>query len=66
MNYVLKRYINKISLVYLDDIIIQEHYENIRKILARLKQYNLKIQLDKSEFIRNEVAYLGLTNNGIK
>lgn len=73
MNYVLKDYINKICLVYLDDIIIlgtslQEHCENIRKVFSKLKQFNLKIQLDKSEFMRKEVAYLGhvVTEDGIK
>lgn len=73
MNHVLRDYINKICLVYLDDIIIlgtslKEHIENIRKIFKRLKQYNLKIQIDKSEFLRKEVAYLGhiVSQDGIK
>lgn len=73
MNFILRDYINKICLVYLDDIIIlgtslQEHCENIRKIFARLKQHNLKIQLDKSEFMRKEVAYLGhiVSKDGVK
>lgn len=73
MNYVLKDYINKICLVYLDDIIIlgtslQEHCENIRKVFSKLKEHNLKIQLDKSEFMCKEVAYLGhiVSNEGVK
>lgn len=73
MNYVLRDYINKICLVYLDDVIIlgtslQEHCENIRKVFQKLLEYNLKIQLDKSEFMRKEVAYLGhvVTQDGIK
>lgn len=73
MNYILKDYINKICLVYLDDIIIlgtslQEHIENIQKIFQVLRQHNLKIQLDKSEFLRKEVAYLGhiVSQEGVK
>lgn len=50
-NYVLRDYINKICLVYLDDIIIlgtneQEHMINIRKLFKKLKEHNLKIELD--------------------
>lgn len=73
INFVLRDYINKICLVYLDDIIIlgtslQEHIENIRKILFKLKEYNLKIQIDKSEFLQKEVAYLGhiVSSEGVK
>ena len=73
MNYVLRDHINKICLVYLDDIIIlgtslQEHIENIKTIFNTLKEHNLKVQLDKSEFLRKEVAYLGhiVTKDGIR
>jgi Reverse transcriptase (RNA-dependent DNA polymerase)./Integrase core domain. len=64
MNYVLRNEINKTCLVYLDDIIIlgtslQEHINNIRRIFQILRTHNLKIQLDKSEFLMKEVAYLG-------
>lgn len=73
MNNVLGDYINKICLVYLDDIIIfstslQEHLESITKIFQRLKEVNLKIQLDKSEFMKRETSFLGhvVTESGIK
>src|SRR5436190_4917647 len=73
MNFVLKDFINKICFVYLDDIIIlgtslEEHLENIQKIFSKLREANLKIQLDKCEFLRKEVAYLGhvITTDGIK
>lgn len=73
MNFVLRDYINKICLVYLDDIIIlgtslQEHIQNIRKIFSKLKEHNLKLQLDKSEFLQKEVAYLGhvVSSEGVK
>lgn len=60
-------------LVYLDDIIIfssslQEHIEKLKKVFDRLRLYNLKVQLDKSEFLRKEVLYLGhtITGEGLK
>lgn len=47
-------------LVYMDDIIIysasmQEHIQDLRSIFDRLRKVNLKVQLDKSEFLRKEV-----------
>lgn len=60
-------------MVYLDDIIIysnslNEHLEKLRTIFDRLRATNLKIQLDKSEFLRKEVLYLGhtITKDGLK
>lgn len=60
-------------LVYLDDIIIystslQEHINKLKTVFERLRQANFKIQLDKSEFLRKEVAYLGhvVTPDGVK
>jgi len=60
-------------LVYLDDIIVfspslQEHICDLESVFSRLKQANLKIQPDKSEFLRKEIEYLGhiVTEDGIK
>lgn len=73
MNNVLKEFINKICLVYLDDIIIfftslQDHLKFLNKIFHRLREVNLKVQLDKSEFLKKETNFLGhiVTPNGIK
>lgn len=73
MNEVLSDYINKICLVYLDDIIIfssslTEHIESLTKIFRRLKDVNLKVQLDKCEFLKREAEFLGhiVTEQGIK
>lgn len=59
-------------LVYLDDIIIyscslEEHLDKLRKIFDRLRETNLKVTLDKCEFLRKEVLYLGhtITKNGL-
>lgn len=60
-------------LVYLDDIIvfsgsIQEHIEKLRKIFDRLRQTNLKVTLDKCEFLKKDVLYLGhkITKHGLE
>lgn len=73
MDNVLRDLVGKICLVYLDDIIIfstslQEHIENLEKVFLRLRSSNFKIQLDKSEFLRKEIAFLGhiITTEGIK
>src|ERR1700712_582207 len=60
-------------LVYLDDIIIfstslQEHLERLKQVFDRLRKHNFKLRLDKCEFLRKEVDYLGhvITTEGIK
>lgn len=73
MDNVLRGLQNVICLVYLDDIIVfstslQEHMVNLEKVFQRLSESNFKIQLDKSEFLKLETAYLGhvISNEGIK
>ena len=50
--------------LYLDDIVLyanslEEHEEKFNKLMERLSAANLKLQPDKCEFLRPEVAYLG-------
>ena len=50
--------------VYLDDILIysislEEHQEHIRKVLERLRCYQLFASLKKYEFTINRVEFLG-------
>jgi hypothetical protein len=73
MDNVLRGLQNEICLVYLDDIIVfstslQEHMVNLEKVFQRLRESNFKIQMDKSEFLKLETAYLGhvISNDGIK
>lgn len=73
INHVLREYINKICVVYLDDILIfstsfQEHIESIRKIFNTLRASNLKIQFDKCRFAELTTKFLGhvVTGDGIK
>lgn len=73
MDNVLKHLQNKICLVYMDDIIVfstslQEHISNLSLLFKTLRENHLKIQMDKSEFLRKEVEFLGhiVTPEGIK
>jgi hypothetical protein len=73
MDNVLKELQGKVYFVYMDDIIIfstslQEHTSNLRLVFEKLRKCRFKIQLDKSEFLRKEVEFLGhvITPDGIK
>lgn len=73
MDNILRGLQNEICLVYLDDIVIfstslQEHITRLRQVFTRLRESNFKIQMDKSEFLKKEVQYLGhvVTTEGVK
>jgi len=73
MDEVLKDVQNKICMVFMDDIIVfssglEEHIKNLKLIFQKLRDANLKIQVDKCEFLRHEVEFLGhiVTREGIK
>lgn len=70
---ILREYVGNICLVYIDDIIIFgkdeiAHAKNLETIFRTLNDANMKIQLDKCEFFKNEVEFLGFTvsTEGIK
>lgn len=73
MDNVLKDLQGKSCLCYMDDIIVfstslQEHISNLNQVFNKLEQANLKVQLDKSEFLHKEVAFLGhiVSSEGVK
>lgn len=73
MNRILCDLIGKCCLVYLDDIIVfgnslQQHLDNLNKVLRRLIEANLKVQVDKCEFLQKQCEFLGhvVTEDGIK
>lgn len=58
---------------YMDDLITigfseKNHLENIRLIFETCRKYNLKLNAEKCDFFRTEVAFLGhiCTNEGLK
>lgn len=60
-------------IIYLDDILIfsktiAEHYEHMRVIFERLKQYGLVINLEKCVFAAKEVKFLGhlINSHGVR
>ncbi|GFU66226.1 retrovirus-related Pol polyprotein from transposon 412 [Trichonephila clavipes] len=64
METVLKGLTFEACLIYLDDVIIggrtfEEHLQNIRKVLSKLRDANLKLNLSKCKFFQKEVNYLG-------
>lgn len=63
MNEVLKDYIGKFFIVYLDDILIfsktkEEHLRHIEIVLKKLCDEQLIINLEKCEFMKHELVYL--------
>lgn len=65
--------VGKICIVHLDDIIIfatsfQELIDNLELVFERLRTSNFKIQVDKSEFLRKGIEFLGhiVTTEDIK
>ena len=64
MNEILQDYIGKFVVVYLDDILIysrtrEEHLQHIELIFKKLQEEKLMINLEKYEFIKTELVYLG-------
>lgn len=73
MNNVLSGTLGSRCLVYLDDIVIygesmKEHNAKLREVFQQLRNYNLKIEPDKCEFLKSELQYLGhiVTADGVK
>ncbi len=63
INHILKNFIDRIVVVYLDDIfifskILKEYKKYIHFILTILKQTNLYINVQKSIFYSQEIDYL--------
>lgn len=51
-------------LVYLDDVIVfsrtlEEHEERLLKVLDRMEEFGLKVSIDKCQFFRTSVKYVG-------
>ena len=66
METVLTILVRKICYVYLDDILIvgrtlEEHLENIARVLDRLQEEGLKLKPSKWHFLLKQIQYLGHT-----
>lgn len=65
INDTLCGYLDMFCTAYIDDILIysnskKEHTKHVNKVLERLKKAGLQADIDKSEFHKTEVKYLGL------
>lgn len=72
MDNVLRECIGKQCLVYMDDIIVfsnglNEHINSLKIVFEKLSRARLRVQVDKCEFLRKEVEFLGhlVTEEGI-
>jgi hypothetical protein len=73
MNSVLRDSIGDRCFVYMDDVLIlgetlQEHHAKLREDFEQFRRFNVKIEPDKCEFLRPELAYLGhiISKEGVK
>ncbi|GBG87409.1 hypothetical protein CBR_g45466 [Chara braunii] len=73
MDKVLRHQLNRFVVVYLDDILIfsksmEEHVKHLEEVLQVLKEAQLHLNLEKYEFGRDSVIYLGhrLSANGLE
>jgi len=72
MNNVLSKYLEKIVIVFIDDLLIysksmEEHEEHLRIILQILRENKLYAKFRKCEFFKDHIQYLGhvISKDGI-
>lgn len=65
INEAIREYLDDFSTAYLDDILCysqtrEEHVQHVRKILQRMRDFKLQLDIRKCRFIAIEVKYLGM------
>ena len=65
INWALRDYLDEFCSAYVDDILIytngtrKEYREHVKKVLVRLQEAGLQLDIDKYEFEVKEIKYLG-------
>lgn len=64
INTILREFIDKFVVVYLDDILIysktlEEHKQHVASVLSKLQEANLLVSPEKSEFHQRKVTFVG-------
>ena len=64
VNKALFKFLNIFCVVYLDDILIfletlDKYYNYVAKVLQALLKLNLRVKLEKYEFNKNKIKFLG-------
>ena len=73
MNEILRDYLGKFVIVYLDDIVIfskdkKSHKRHVRKVLNKIREAKLKIKLLKCQWFKKEIKFVGhrISKEGIQ
>lgn len=74
INNVLRKHLDDFVIAYLDDILVystgslEEHKDHVRTVLDLLGKAKLRLKLEKCEFYKKEVEFLGfkVTTTGIQ
>ena len=64
MNTVFMEFLDKFVVVFIDDILVyskneEEHKEDLRLVLEKLREHQLYAKFSKCEFLLKEVGFLG-------
>ena len=64
MEHVVRNYIGKFVILYIDDILVfsasfEDHLSHVAQVLQMLREAYLKVRIDKCQFARNFVEFLG-------
>uniref|UniRef100_A0AAQ4PQG4 Gypsy retrotransposon integrase-like protein 1 n=1 Tax=Gasterosteus aculeatus aculeatus TaxID=481459 RepID=A0AAQ4PQG4_GASAC len=73
VNEVLREYIGKCVIVYIDDILVystdlEKHVAHVRQVLEKLLENHLYVKLEKCEFHKTQVQFLGyvISSQGVQ
>ena len=64
MNGIFNKYLDQFVLIFIDDILNysksqEEHQHHLRTVLQTLREHQLYAKLEKCEFFKTEIQYLG-------